>query len=310
MGLAIVTKPSVYLMILPAAIIALIFMRRRFFSGIFSLAVGLAPAALAWVFLNVPNFLSPEPWLKILNFYKNPYAPLLISDNIAANFAGLFQNTTLIYFFGLSAIIIGAFLMKKDFFKRHQSLYIFFAVYGILALVYFFKSPGWLRYLMAVQLLTFIILGPAIKEILSSFNFKILRLANKDNLLAAAVLFLAVFQTWHLLNGADLFYSDTYGRVAKFVEAQAKGKTVGIYNALTIASLIQTDKKFQMIDFMSGLPILGRDFLAADKNQWPDIVVASPKEPLFMAHVNAVHENYDLIYSSGGYEVFSLKNFK
>jgi len=307
LGLAIVTKPSVYLMILPAVLIALIFLKREFFSRAFSVLIGMAPAALLWIILNVPNFFAPEPWTKILNFYKNPYAPLSISDNVFSNFAGLLENTTLIYFLGLLAIIFWAVLKKGDFFKQHKGLLIFFAGYSALAIIYFFKSPGWLRYLMAVELLTFIILAPALGVILSSLNFKNSRFANKANLLAAAMFFLAVFQTWHLFTRADIFYSDSYARVAGFVEARLEGKTVGIYNALPIACLISPENRLQMTDVMIGLPTLGKDFLAAG-SQWPDFVIASLKEPLFIARENAVKEKYELVYSSGGYDVFSLKN--
>lgn len=308
LGLAIVTKPSVYLMILPAVIIALIFIKRRFFSGIFSVAIGMAPAALGWIILNVPNFLTKEPWIKILNFYKNPYAPLSIADNISANFAGLFQNTTLIYFFGLLAIIFTAFLIKRDFFKQYKAIFIFFVAYSALALVYFFKSPGWLRYLMAVELFTFIILGSALEAILSSLNFQNFWFRNKANLLACAMLFLAAFQTWHLFNGADIFYSDTYGRVAEFVNGRSQGKTVGIYNALPIASLIFPERKFQTTDVLLGVPVLGRDFLAAEENQWPDIIVAATGEPLMLPHQNIMQLRYEPFYFNDPYTVYFLKS--
>ncbi|MDD4900812.1 MAG: glycosyltransferase family 39 protein [Patescibacteria group bacterium] len=308
LGLAIVTKPSVYLMLLPAVFITLFFLKRRFYSRAFNVLIGLAPAAFFWLILNVPNFLAKEPWLKIINYYKNPFAPLSVSGNVFLNFAGLPHNTTLIYFFVLLAIIFWAVLKRDVFLKPHQGLLFFFASYGALALIYFFKSPGWLRYLIAVELFTFIILGPALKAILSSLNFKNYWFGNKANLLGAALLFLAAFQTWHLFNGADLFYSDTPERVAEFVQSRSLGKTVGIYNALTIACLISPEKKFQMIDIMLGLPVLGKDFLAAEENKWPDFIVSSPEEALFISHKSAIKKKYELVYSNGGYDVFYLKS--
>ncbi|MDD4271838.1 MAG: glycosyltransferase family 39 protein [Patescibacteria group bacterium] len=308
LGLAIVTKPSVYLMILPAVLIALIFLKREFFSRAFNVLLGMAPAAFFWIILNVPNFLDREPWLKILNFYKNPYAPLSVSDNVFLNFAGLPQNTTLIYFLGLLAVIFWAFLKRRDFFKRHNGLIIFFAGYSILALIYFFKSPGWLRYLMAVELFAFIVLGPALEAILGSLNFKNFSLANKAKLLAGAMIFLAMFQAWHLFTRADIFYSDTYLKVAEFVGGRSSGKTVGLYNALPIASLIFPERKFQMTDVMLGVPVLGRDFLAVEESQWPDFVVAATNEPLMLPHQNIMQSRYEPVYFNDPYTVYILKS--
>src|SRR3989339_674861 len=81
LGLAVMTKPSVYLLIIPAVLIVLLIEKRQFFFQAFKLLTGMLPAAFLWIIICLPSFFDTKSWLSIINFYRNPFYPLSTVDN-------------------------------------------------------------------------------------------------------------------------------------------------------------------------------------------------------------------------------------
>lgn len=310
LGLAIVSKPSVYMMILPAVIIALLFEQQQFWKRASAMFLGLAVPALIWIVLNVPNFLTKGPWIQIVKYYKNPYAPLLVFDNMRENLINLSHNLTLLYFFVLLVIILFAVFKKCDFLKQRKGLSVFFVSYIVLAFIYFFRSPGWLRYLVAAQLLTFIFLSPAIDAVWSLSKSKVSFIKFKISPVYLIVIFLACFQVFYLLTSADIFYSDESLRVAQFIEQYAPEKTIGIYNSITISCLISHEKRYQVVSNITGLSVIGKDFLLLEGAKKPDVIIAALNEPLIKLHEKIIQSEYEKIETIGSHVIYELKSGK
>lgn len=303
LGLAIVSKPSVYMLVLPAALITIFFQKSQLFGKVLNFLVGMVPAAFFWIIINIPDVFLTEPWLKILNFYRNPYTLSSDFSSFSLNFKDVIKNTTLIYIFAIFLIIIWAVLKNKDFLKIHKNILIFVISYDIFAFVYFFRSPGWMRYLIAAELLGFLVLFPALEALFNRLKIVRFDFKRSVNLLSATILFLALGQTIHLFTKADLFYSAAPAQAADFVNQRLNERTVGIYNAIAPASLILPQKRYQIIDGMTGLPTFGKDFLLLSKD-WPDLIVSGTDEPLISQHENIIKENYKLIYNNNKYNIF------
>lgn len=307
-GLAIFSKPSVYTMVLPAVIVALLFERRQFLKRTLAMFLGIAVPALGWIMLNVPNFLTKESWIRIAEYYKNPYAPLLVSDNMRENLINLSHNFTLFHFFVLLAVVLFILFEKSDFLKQQKGLAAFFISYEILAFIYFFRSPGWLRYLVAAQLLIFVFLSPAINAIWGLLKNKVFFSRFKISPVYPIVIFLVCFQTFYLLTRADIFYSDNPQRVIQFIERYSSEKTIGIYNSITISCLMSHEKRYQMINSISGFEVLGKDFLLVEDVNQPDVIIATLNEPLIKLHEKTIQSKYEKVETIGPYVIYELKS--
>ncbi len=141
-GIAVVTKPSVFGLIVPAIFIVSILDWRSFFPKLWKIALGMAPAALAWIFLVLDNPFLKSAWISIFNFYQNPYSSAF-GNNVMQNIKNIPHSTTLIYFgFLFAIIVIVRFLVQE---KKLVLLYNFVIIYSLLAFGYYLRSPGWLR---------------------------------------------------------------------------------------------------------------------------------------------------------------------
>lgn len=309
LGLAAVTKPSIYLLAVLATMVVFLMDWRNFWSKTFKFLGGLAPAIIFWIFFSVPNYFSADIWLRILNFYKNPFGQTSVIGSIVSNLINWPRSTTLIYFSVLFLIILGAIFWDKKFFKSNKNFLIFTVTYVILSFMYFLKSPGWLRYLAAAQFLIFIVLGPAMKAIINKLEINNANFftRNKTRIFYGLMLFLVLIQLIHLGTGAQLFYSTASIDVISLLNKQAKDKTVGIINSPAISSLILSEKKYQILNTLLGLPSLGQDFLAFEQSRLPDLVVAGPDEVVLNNHKDTITKFYTLIYENGKYNVYAKK---
>ena len=105
-GLSIVSKPSVFTWIIPTIVLILLFERKDFLKKIFLTGFGMVPAALGWILLVLGNPFIKASWINILNFYRNPYQSVSLSENVISNLSRVLQSTTLIYFGGLWIIFL------------------------------------------------------------------------------------------------------------------------------------------------------------------------------------------------------------
>lgn len=301
-GLAVAAKPSVYLLVGPAILVVFLIEWRGFWPKSLKFIAGLIPAMALWVGLNIPSLAA---WQAIFNFYKNPFGRISIVASTLSNLANWPHSTTLIYFSVLFLIFLAALLWDKDFFKSNKNLFIFISAYVVLAGLYFLKSPGWLRYLVVAQFLIFTILSPAGEAIINKWVFpEIFWLKNKKWIFYGFFAFLIMAQTVHLAIGADMFYSRASTETVDFLNRQGRDKTIGLVNAMEIGGLILSEKKYQLVNSLLGLPTLGEDFLTFDASRLPVLVVAAPSETILARRQNIIAEFYELIFNNEKYHVY------
>jgi len=307
LGLAVMTKPSVYLLIIPAVLIVLLIEKRQFFFQAFKLLTGMLPAAFLWIIICLPSFFDTKSWLSIINFYRNPFYPLSTVDNFFANLKFIPQSTTLIYFFILGGLVLWAFFCRQKTEEKDKRFLHFVIIYSALAFMYFLKSPGWLRYLIAVQFLIFILLPEAIKRLTDLGIFSRLHFFDSKKIFYIVIFCLIILQAVQLLFWADLFYSTASIDAINFLNQQGSDKTVGLVNSLEISGLILSEKKYQLIDTLLGLPVIGQDFLAFELSRLPELVVSGPDEVTLNRHQDIIVEFYKLIFDNGRYYVYARK---
>lgn len=197
-ALAAVTKPSMYLLVLPVVIIELIARNSaNVFTGLragagtvssppaadetsegepssalagrarkvktFALFLGgTAPIMFFWLYLINPAPFSLVSWQGMIAFYRDAFnAPSLLSQ-FPQIIPDLLTHSTIIYFILLFIPLFIAW--RKNLFSPTQNrLVIFLFLYGIASIFYFLRSPGWFRYLLGTELLI-LMLSPAALE--------------------------------------------------------------------------------------------------------------------------------------------------
>jgi len=269
LGFAIVAKPSVFLLVLPALFLVLLREPRALLFRVFKLSVGMLPAAFLWFALVPDNALSKAFWLRLVDFYRNPYSSD-IAVNIHTNLASFFSSTTLIYFSLLAVILlIARFWVRR---KETSFIYDFTLIYSLIAFLYYLRSPGWLRYILIAELLILTLVPHAVFTVLHFFQrrmnmFRNLPLATTS---AVCLCVLVLIQGLHLFIAADIYSSDTAIRVAKELDAEYGEKRVLVLGDSTLYSLLRNPKR-EMIVSMTGLPTVGKNSLL--DSMPPDVVV-------------------------------------
>jgi len=110
-GLAIVSKPSVFAMLVPAVCLVLLLESGNLinkFRHIWMVAVGMLPAGILSIFFMISHPFSREPWVGIMHFFQNPYSSSSIPSNMAHNLSATIGSTTFLYFGFLFAVVVVA----------------------------------------------------------------------------------------------------------------------------------------------------------------------------------------------------------
>ena len=291
LGMAVVTKPAVYGLIIPAITLVFLLERQNFFKKTFRVAAGMMLAAIGWLLLVPDNIFQLSFWRGIANFYQNPYGQSLIAENIINNLKNAPYSTTLIYFgFLFLLVAVAGYRIKEE---KLRPIYYFIILYGIFAFGYYLRSPGWLRYILAAELLILFSLPHAISVLLSRFK--------AEKLSAGLVMGLAAIQLIHLFTSAQIFYSDSEIRLSEILNREFPDKTIGTINSLALSALLSTNKRFQNVE-MTGLPTIGKNPLFYDPLL--EVIAFSQNENLSKEN-QKILESYYLPYSQlGGYFIY------
>lgn len=304
-GLAIVTKPSVFLPTLPALLIILAIGRSGFFKKTLELFCGMTVPALAWIFLILERPFSGSAWMRILDFYRNPYGENASISPIYNNLANFFNSNTLIYFALLLAIIISARFFSSE--KKYTSLYDFIILYSFLAFVYYLRSPGWLRYVQIGEFLILLILPDAISSFagkIGSLTVRVSFIPKYANFLTA---FLIIMQFSHLLTSAKIYDSDSVIRAADYINENFPGASVGVMNSLALSALLETDFRYQSFKLV-GIPAVGISFISDTSG--PDVAIFNSGSELSEREKMALVINYKPALKIEGYDVYVLRSMQ
>lgn len=302
-GLAVVTKPSVFGLIIP--VIALLFLLERetgFLKKIFKIGVGMVPAAVAWIFLVLDKPFSKAVWMSIISLYRNPYGEGSIWQNVINNLLNARYSSTLIYF-GLLFLVI---ILARKFIDSRKIKYFFnfVIIYSVLAFIYYLRSPGWLRYILIADFLILFSLFPSFSLLISRIKTFIPGLKLSSRWLSAGlVILLIAVQFVHFFTAAQIFYSDTAIKVSGFLNKEFTNETIGLINSLDVSVLLDTEKRFQIIE-MTGIPIMGKNPLSLEA--LPEIIVFSAGEKLSDAEKTVLENEYAVYSRINEYFIYKI----
>ncbi|MSR76141.1 MAG: hypothetical protein EXS68_00940 [Candidatus Ryanbacteria bacterium] len=291
LGLAVVTKPSMYLLVLPAIALEVIITRRGLFlkDGL-KLAQGVIPILLLWFYIIVPQFFELSSWQGMIALYQQPFNEASLLSQFPTGLWSFFFHSTIFYFLMTTAIVV--YTQRGRLFDSQSKRMIFFVLlYGICALVYVLRSPGWFRFLVGYEVLILIGVVPAL------FFF-----AKKIHLPQGA--FVAVFVVLHMVNyfflsnipsGSTAIQASQTVRVLLSTHPEA---TIGFVRLPTVAPFVDSWHKYQFGD-IGGHETYGVHPLS----------YAPEKLPTYLASYDDRYEGFeevlDRYYRSTNIKIFS-----
>lgn len=297
-GLAISSKTSVYISLLPAILVLLVWEKENFWKNYLKIFAGLIPPFLLRIWFIMPDPFSLVAWQQVINFFKNPFDSAISPVSAFLTNLIMIPKTYTILYFGLFTFIIlfeyfrGS---KKDYI--YKKFFSFTITYNLFAFLYFLKSPGFLRYLIAADLLTFILLVIALRNFLSE--------SVKKKIIFYLVVFgLISFQIFHLFNYAKIFYSDSEERVINFVNTKFKNNTVGIFNVPEIGAFVPADRKYQNYRMM-GAPFIGINPIFYQPS--PEILITRSDENgggMLLEEARTLSKEYQFLQTVGRYDIY------
>ena len=294
-GLAVVTKPSIYMAILPAIAVALYFRDqdiKRWFWGVFVLAIGAIIPAILWFFLvfgNPLGSLDISVWQGIALFWQNPFDAGSLRSNIFSNVQGIIFSSTLLYFGMFFVVLLFA---AKHFWRNKEKrvFFVFAVLYSALAFFYYLRSPGWLRYIIAAELL-----------ILMSVPYAFRMAVKFKHGVSLVCSVLITIQIIHFFTAAQIYTSDVALRAGQALNDRYSTQAIAILGEPTIALFIPPERKHQIVE-MVGLPVLGTNPLFSDS--LPDVVL-SAGDGRFLAEAGDIISSFYIHAESiQGYPIF------
>ncbi|MEK7085208.1 MAG: glycosyltransferase family 39 protein, partial [Patescibacteria group bacterium] len=169
MALAAVTKPSIFLLVLPALALEFLWTeRKRAWRPLLRATLGALPVMLVWLYIILPHPFSGQSWAGMIQLYLHPFNAPSILAHPARAAKYLLTHSTIIYFAFLSAAVIWAY--RKEVFQSEKKRIVHFMfVYAIFSLMYFFRSPGWLRYLLISEIFVLMLVYPSLEELFKAW---------------------------------------------------------------------------------------------------------------------------------------------
>lgn len=302
MGLAVVSKPSVFALVIPALALTYLIEWRKFFRVLAPVAVGMLPAGVLWVFLNLSQPFLKSTWLNLFHFYQNPYSSST-GVNFIHNLIAIPRSATLVYFGLLFFGMVAARFVAGN---RWKTLYDFVIIYGVLAFIYYLRSPGWLRYLLIAEFLVLFLLPHALFLFFSRCKEKYPAFLRGNLYLPIFVLAaLAVVQCLEMFTVSNIFYSDAAKRAAQSVNENFAGKSVGVLNAIEVAIWLKTGGRHLAMD-LTGLPQIGQNPLLM--KDLPEIILSHEGQRFLSEGRAAIESRYMIFDTVGGYTIYELRH--
>ncbi|MBX4211211.1 MAG: glycosyltransferase family 39 protein [Candidatus Yanofskybacteria bacterium] len=303
-GLATVAKPSVYIPILPALLIAYLIYNRRLWKEYIKITLGAAIPFLVWIALAFPQPFSSATWQKVLIFYRNPYGSAHSSwASIIHNVPQFLTHSTLLYFSVMGmGLMVSWFLLHRPL--KKNILLLFSIIYSVFILYYFLNSPFRIRYFLPVQFLMFLYLPIAIDIVLK----KLPRL-HKNRFFYSSITGLAILQLVQLLYFSNVIYGTSEPEaIERFFQEHPAGM-IGLVNSPNIAFLIPPERKLSYL-FQNDLVVIGEHPLDKPAPQLPTYVILpagydehqglTSKQGQQLTHYKIIHD--------GKWQIWELKS--
>ena len=301
LGFAVVSKLSVFGLVIPTLILTYLIEWRQFFKVLVPTALGMLPAGFFWIFLNLKEPFLKSTWTNLFHFYQNPYGSS-IASNVFHNILAIPHSTTLIYFGILFLGILGARFVESN---NRKTLYNFVIIYSVVAFLYYLRSPGWLRYVLIAELLVLFLLPHALSLLFGRFRERLPKILLKMPVPQTLLCLLVAVQCIQLFTVSDIFYSDGAIRAAQSINENFPGKSVGVLNAIEVGVWLKTPERYLAMD-LTGLPQIGANPLL--EKQLPEVLVGYPSQRFFVEGKSSLNSNYVIDGTSGGYTIYALKH--
>ncbi|MDP3935119.1 MAG: glycosyltransferase family 39 protein [Candidatus Giovannonibacteria bacterium] len=238
-GLSAATKP--FFLIVPSAILVgelfnpLAPSWRDKLKRIAALAAGGILPIIFWLYTILPAF-SLAGVKSAVFYYSNSYASANFGQLIFQNFMRFFTESTPIHFLVLFLVSAAFIFWKKKKGENIKEVEIIFAVFTLLALAFYLKTPGWYRYFFSAHMILFLISPVAL---ISLFN-------KKTAVIAVAFLFLFQFTYTISQRNSSLYNSDEAIVFSKYViEITTPEDKILIINGPSAAFLIDGRQIYQ-----------------------------------------------------------------
>ena len=271
-ALAAVTKPSVFLLIFPAVAIEFLVSERarELAPRALRFWLGTLPVIFLWIWIILPGPFSPESWRAMIDLYRHPFnEPSLIS-----RFPGLVleltSHTTVLYVAALFIFLILAFRIGA-FGGKSSRWALFLFLYSLMSIIYFLRSPGWLRYLLISEILILSSLYPALLHFVKKASW-------------APPIIIILLSVLHLSN--FFLFSDIQSGTgsidtAEFINNELLDPnpraTIGVIHMPTVAPLLPPDRKYQ-IATIGGREVYGKNPLFLELEKLPAYIIGFEDE--------------------------------
>ncbi|MCR4311438.1 MAG: glycosyltransferase family 39 protein [Candidatus Taylorbacteria bacterium] len=296
-GFAVVSKLSVFGLLIPVFVVVYLFEWRRFFKVLVPLAVGMLPAGLTWILLNLDNPFLSSTWSNLIHFYQNPYSSS-IATNVVTNVLAIPHSTTFMYFGALFAVVVVARFLDGATWK---SFYTFVIVYTLFAFVYYLRSPGWLRYMLIAELLILFVTPHALSAVLHRFKSKLPSIVSFQSVAVIIFSALIVIQGSQLFLASDLYSGDGAIQASRHINEQFPDSSVGVLNALEVGILLNTSSRYLAMD-LTGVPQVGENPLFVTEP--PQVIVSHPGQRFLVEGQKVIDERYNIAETVGGYTLY------
>lgn len=327
LGLAVVSKPSVFVFLIPAYSLVLLcgsVAWREKLVALLRLGLGSLLALLPWLAIYAGELTRGGIWENIFNHFKNPYQEAGISawTNISHNLGTFFQSTTLLYFTVLLVLVIAALYLNRELFRTHRSIFILSAVYVPLVFLQYLKSFGYLRYLIAAEFLVFMLFAialPVVVRWVLSFCHRhpaaecvdpvgMLEYQKRISLFSGMTVAAMIFvQVIHLFWFSDLYFSDKTQKTIAYISREYPSETVGVFNLPQIGSFLPAGQKYQYLSTY-GLWQFGTNPLLLSEDNLPRVLILEGMEKLSADERDRFSSKYEKDTAfSDGFSVYRKK---
>jgi 4-amino-4-deoxy-L-arabinose transferase-like glycosyltransferase len=308
-GLAMASKPGVFLLLAHTTLFyVLLADRKNWFTKLVIAGIGFLIPIMIWILLVFP--LISATFYSVVVYALNPIdipvvasllshlpaqnlnegliipptqSPLL---NAEANLKLLATSPTLLYFFLLGVFeCVGLWWGRKTD-ENKKSMLSVLLIYGLLTLFFFVRSPGWFRYLIGLQMLLFVPLYPALKQIFLKLrdyfsNAWLSRHATTASLALTVVAVLVAFQLFELYFLSNIPASSKVQEAVADVQTlmtENKNATVGIYNVPEVGAFMDPARTYEESLPQEGYHPFGTSPLLMSVP--PDIIVTTKDQVL------------------------------
>ena len=287
-GFAVVSKPSVYQLLIPAITLTLLVQQKPFIERLKDIArtgMAMIPAAVLWIVLVLPAPFSLETWQSLAAFFAHPFGAA--ADVAGLSLTGHLAQKTLAYFAIWIAVLVAAFRLEHN--ATIKMLYWFTFIYSIFAFLYYLRSPVWLHYILIAELLILALLPHALHMMFEKYGPYIRPRLLRAHALPLAIAVIALFQIVQLNTVAKLYTSDSVIRTAAYVNEHYPHDSVATIGTLTVSTLLETENRYIDYDLL-GVPRIGSNPL--EMTPLPRIIVADESTDDYVQVKKALASSY------------------